>query len=454
MKQLRFSFAFEVSAILLLVFCCKGAEAQIPSASGPMKVGCANGVNCGERYTTTYNGVVYDCRCNCSGQDNCTPRSSSGASGTSQQSEDNAAMKGDQERQLQEQEQKKQRKEQEMFEKAKQEAFTSEHENLMRDLKGRPSSGLSLHSGTGTTSLPLKDGHAGSPALGLKTSNTPALKTGSANDEAKAEQEQFETMNAAWMKNQKQLFEQRLQEENRIARALLRSLTTNAPPPLFERKYDELQPGDVLLITPEELSGKGVMIGDRLASFKFRGDLVHDNLSQLKNQVRDELKNGTPFSHTVTFLKTVNGKKWFLDNQRAEGPRILSEEAFLGTYARRGIMVAALAQPLNKAEGDSLWKAAQQLALRQKIDSIHKANSLNPIYLLDKTNYGAGGDDMVCSEASRWALIRAGRHISPTDDKIKRKLGVEFSPADFLSSEYFIVTEMKGMPKAPVGDSR
>jgi hypothetical protein len=458
-KHLRLSFAFAVSAILLLVFCCKGADAQIPSASGPQKEGCANGVRCGETFTTTDNGIIYDCRCNCSGQDDCTPRSSSGASVPGRQSEDNSAMEAEQERRQQEQEQKKQRKEQEMFEKAKNEAFTSDHENLMQGLKGRPSGppsgapgapgALSLHSGTGTTSLPLKDGHAGPPATGLKTSNTQALKTG---DEAKAEQEQFETMNAAWMKNQKQLFEQRLQEGNLTAAAIRRSFTTNAPPPLFERKFDELQPGDVLLIAPNDILGKAVMWGDKLASFKFRGDLVHDNLSQLQGQVKDEFKNGAPFSHTVIYLKTVNGRKWFLDNRPFEGPRILTEEEFLGKYSQHEIMVAALAQPLNPKEGDDLWKAARQLALRQKVDSINNANSLNPMNHLHNTNYGPWGQDMVCSEASRWALIKAGRQIPLTDDQIKRKLGIDYSPADFLNSEYFIVTELKGMPKAPAGE--
>jgi len=466
---------FGVTAAALLFCNFRNAEAQafeqlqdaaggqggsIPSVSAPSKVGCANGVPCGGRYQTTYNGVEYDCICNCSSvNDDCTPRSQPGKSGTNRRGgvqrgaeEDNSAAEAEAQRLKQEQ----QRQEQERADRENKEAFTKGQNKLMGGLKGGASTGLSLHT-SGTTSLPLKDGRAGSPVLGLKTSNPPALKTGSANDEAQAEQDEFEKMNAAWMKKQKQLFEQRLQEENRTAHAIYRSFKTNAPPPLFERKYDEMQPGDVLLITPEEWTGTLVMAGDNVASYKFRDlvDIAHDNLPRLlQNKVKDELKTGAPFSHTVIYLKTVNGKKLFLDNQRAEGPRILSEEQFLGTYASRGMMVAALAQPLNKAEGDSLMKAARHLALKQKIDSIHKANSLNPIYLIDKTNYGSGWSDMVCSEASRWALMKAGRQIPPTDDRIKRKLGIEFSPADFLKSEYFIVTEMKGMPKAPAGDSR
>ena len=78
-----------------------------------------------------------------------------------------------------------------------------------------------------------------------------SLKTGDKDLESKVEQVELENMYANWIKNQKQLIEQRLREPNQYISAIYKSLKTKAPPPLPPRKYDELQPGDVLLISPE-----------------------------------------------------------------------------------------------------------------------------------------------------------------------------------------------------------
>jgi hypothetical protein len=174
MRQLRFIIPFGVSVTLLLIFSFKDANAQIPAASGPMKIGCANGVNCGDTYTATYKGVVYDCKCNCSGQDECTPRSQSGSSGVGlqgerqgdyviQQREDNAAIEAEAERLI---------KEQEKIEKERQETFARDHQELTKGLKGGTSTGTPALK-TGTTILPLK-GSSNSQAIGLKTYNAAA----------------------------------------------------------------------------------------------------------------------------------------------------------------------------------------------------------------------------------------------------------------------------------------
>ena len=62
--------------------------------------------------------------------------------------------------------------------------------------------------------------------------------------------------------------------------------------------------------------------------------------------------------------------------------------------------------------------------------------------LLD-THYGPWGkDNVVCSEAD-WALINAaGRNIPKSGDRIKTGAGVDFSPADFQNSQYFLVTPL------------
>jgi hypothetical protein len=161
MKQLLFNITFGVSVGLLLFFCFNDVAAQTPQ-----KEGCFDGnnrlINCGESFTTTYRGLVYDCRCNCSGQDVCTPRSQSGSSGAGlqgerqgdyviqQREEDNAAKEAEKERQAQEQE-----------------AFTSNHENLMIGLKGGTAKGTPALK-TSTTALPLKNS-SNFQAIGLKT---------------------------------------------------------------------------------------------------------------------------------------------------------------------------------------------------------------------------------------------------------------------------------------------
>lgn len=65
--------------IFLLLLLC-----STDTLSGIVKSGCCpegqNCVQCNEPFTATKNGVEYDCTCNCSGSDNCTPRSQSGGS--------------------------------------------------------------------------------------------------------------------------------------------------------------------------------------------------------------------------------------------------------------------------------------------------------------------------------------------------------------------------------------
>jgi hypothetical protein len=148
MKQLLFIVTFGVSVGLLLFFCFNDADAQIPSPSAPQKEGCFDGngrrLNCGETYAMTYKGVVYDCKCNCAGQDECTPKSQSGSSDAGlqgerqgdyviqQREEDNSAIEAERERQIQEQER---------IEKEQQDKFAKDHQALTKGLKGGTSTG-------------------------------------------------------------------------------------------------------------------------------------------------------------------------------------------------------------------------------------------------------------------------------------------------------------------------
>lgn len=242
------------------------------------------------------------------------------------------------------------------------------------------------------------------------------VKTGANDVESKIEQDEFERMNAAWMETQKQLIKQRLEEPNRWCSAIYKSLKTKAPPLPFDKKYGELQSGDVLLF-----EGKAIAKVDNLLS---SGD--GDKASSA--------------AHTVIYLKEVNGKKLFMDNQPFEGPRIISEDEFLKTYGSRGAQVAKLAQPLDEKEAKQLFTAAVGMAQKNRKEVAK--NLLGTGYL--GTNYGAWGkEDVVCSEAD-WALLKtAGRNIPKSGDRIKVGMGIDFSPADFFNNEqYFFVTPL------------
>jgi len=289
----------------------------------------------------------------------------------------------------------KKQKEREMFlESQRQKNFDEKKNQLMGTLKGVS---------TGT--------------VGLKTNFDEGTQGSKRTDLALAkERYEFEKMNAEWMKKQKQLIEERLKSPNSYAGALYQSLKANAPPPPWER-INELQPGDVLL---------------------FKGEAI----SYADNKISGGDK-ASPASHTVIYLKDVNGHKLFLDNQPNEGPRIISAEEFLRLYGHRGADVAKLAQPLNDKEGKSLFSAAVDRVQKNNKQLVNKDTFFGK-YLTTDTNYGAWGDNnVVCSEAD-WAVINAaGRTIPHTDNILKLSLGFKFTPSDFYSSPYFLVTRFQ-----------
>lgn len=418
MKHLRLSFAFAVSAMLLLVFCCKGTYAQIPSASGPQKVGCANGVRCGETFTATNNGIIYDCICNCSGQDDCTPRSSSSTSVPGRQSEDNSAMEAEQERRQQEQEQKKQRKEQEMFEKAKNEAFTSDHENLMRGLKGETSAETPAGTPalkTGATALPLK-GYGTSSAVVLKTGTATTTETGDNSPQHRQE----------LLGNLSETIQKRIAEPNEQAQEIARSLTTNKPPSLF-KNIASLKAGDVILVAPIPLKDattvKGLWEAEKSQVISFADQWGSDRWN-------------ANASHAAIFLGERNGKRWYLNNTSEHGPVILEEREFLREYGERQMDVASyVGEPISKEQGLEIWKAAHELRNTKK--------------------YGIWAENrLVCSEACRWLLLCAGRSVPERqgenatihgfDTHLNKKDFVTFTPADFYENQqYFVVQRLE-----------
>lgn len=244
--------------------------------------------------------------------------------------------------------------------------------------------------------------------------------------QVKQEQDEFDKMNAAWIKKQNQLIQQRMQSPNKWANSIYKSLDIKEPP-LPYKKFSELQSGDVLLISPNGFLGELINQPDRLLS-----------------------GNGSTASHTVLFLKEVNGKKLFLDNtpgvgdiNNGMGAHIINEEQFIKIYGKREMDVAipaimGLAQPLKKEEAQMLWDKASMLVKKELT-----AEPLKSKNYIDKTNYGVSGDNMVCSVVSRWALVQVGRNISETKSTVKKVMGINFGPADFYSdTQNFIITPL------------
>jgi len=224
------------------------------------------------------------------------------------------------------------------------------------------------------------------------------------------EQRKLDILDTAWINLQKELIKDR--KDNKWANGIYNTLSNNAPP-LPYKNFDELQSGDVLLVAPDDMIGKAILWGDQIGSGSTESSA----------------------SHTITYLKEVNGQKLFMDNLPLHGPTIISEKQLKEKYGNKNMDVAQLsrfgvAQPLSEAEAEKLFKAA----VKMQSDNINSGNS----------NYGIKGDNnMVCSEAS-WALINStGRTIPGTDFGIKSSVGVNFSPADFYArKQYFLITSL------------
>jgi len=286
------------------------------------------------------------------------------------------------------------------LEKARAAAAQAEFEKMMRSYK-------KLGNAQNVTYKTLSDSNLSYKPLGNDVGSLAARAAGK-------EQREFETMNAAWMEKQRALIEQRLAEPNKYAGAICKSLTTNAPPLPYKR-FSELQPGDVLLLEGEGFSN-AIPVAD--------------------NAISSGRMDSSGAAHTVLYLKSVNGKKLFLDNQPGQGPRIIAEEEFLKTYGNRTSDVARLAQPLRPDEAKKLYEAAREMAGKNNRALIND-------HMFDSSNYGVWRkDNVVCSEAD-WAVINAaGRNIPESDDKLKVAAGVNWSPADYASSQYFLVTPL------------
>jgi len=218
---------------------------------------------------------------------------------------------------------------------------------------------------------------------------------------------------------------ERYAESNPQAELIMQSFKTReVPSPI--KKYDDLNTGDIILVAPDKTKffdgavSHTIQFLDRLGSFKW----------------------DSPASHTAIYLGNWDNERWFMDHT-AKGTIIMPEHEFFKVYGMRQLQVGAVAQPLSKEEASKLRAAAEEM----QTYSHHKG--IRAIF--DKTNYGIiGKDNLVCSEAARWVLIKAGRDIPEGNAVKKYGAGVNFSPADFYDmQEYFLITPLSMTRKKP-----
>jgi hypothetical protein len=299
----------------------------------------------------------------------------------------------------------------------KKETSTTSFDGDNRDLTGR------LKSGTSTSSFNDKNANLGT-----------RLKSGTASDkdEVTAATVELAKMEPATMRSVKTSIAQRQVEPNPWARSISRSLKIKAPP-LPEKMFSQLQPGDVLLVAPPDTLTFDAWIGHYIRLF--------DKLSSWEWKSRA--------SHCFIYLREVNGVKLFQDNLPGEGFRIKTEDQINEEYAGRYMDIA---QPLNRVEANGLWAAARELGIRQLNADLKKLSEPDLVSQMNKwTKYGLVGDDnLVCSESARFALVMAGLEIAQTDSLLKKLIGIYFGPANFYSDKQnFLITPLASLRNRP-----
>jgi sRNA-binding protein len=230
---------------------------------------------------------------------------------------------------------------------------------------------------------------------------------------------------------------QRTTQPNEQVQEIMRSFKTGGPPNPV-KNIDNLAVGDVILVASVQMNES---IKDETPDHL--EDVVKSNsINFLDRYASDNWSS--PASHAAIFLGERNGKRWYLNNTSDHGPVIIEEKDFLKEYGHRQMDVATLVgQPLSQHEGQELWKGAHELR--------------------NTTSYGIWANDkMVCSEASRWALVRAGRRVPETQSEdvkifgidigLNKKQFVNFSPSDFYENQQYFVVHQLGVQRKGEGN--
>lgn len=184
----------------------------------------------------------------------------------------------------------------------------------------------------------------------------------------------------------------------------------------------DLAPGDILLMKPDATSTVSRLIPSADQHYRQIGAFFSDNTTPQQTEKHD-------IAHTVLYLRSVNGKRLYLDHQYDEGSRVLDEREFQARYSKR---LGYVAIPQSEVDGEKLWTAARAAALHSGPE-----------------DYGVRGYAQVCSEKDVAVVVLA------TDVRLNsiyqmvggRGRAIEITPSNFfhekLKHGYFTVTTLK-----------
>jgi hypothetical protein len=228
------------------------------------------------------------------------------------------------------------------------------------------------------------------------------------------EQDEFDRMNAAWMRAQARLIRAAVEYDSQWRNAVLASLQSGVPPDPAARPQmlADVLPGDILLFEPE---GWSVIIPPMDRFYRAAEELARGKVFAAISQEEE------PVSHAIAVVKRVNGVTLFLDHTHV-GSRILDQKELERLYANRQIYVA---RPQTVVDGKKLWEVARAAALRRKAD------------------FGVTPGKLVCSERSGIAVAKA----TGLDIKTHRLGPIDITPGDFFDTQsvgkYFVISPLK-----------
>jgi len=226
------------------------------------------------------------------------------------------------------------------------------------------------------------------------------------------EQSYYEQRSKEWLQKQQKLVKDAVDSEEKRDKEILSAIMQDKVPTSLPKNLKDLNPGDVILFKKGEGAfSNAIPYGDLLLRW------MRDK--SIKSKKYD-------ISHSIVYLKTVNGKRLYLDHQLGDKfARVIDEDLFLKRYEKR---LSYVARPKALLSGKKLWDAAKGSALK------------------DNTPYGVFGTSIVCSEIGRFAVIEASaKKLSFLDNEWWGPVGM--TPADFIDpatrGRYFTISTLE-----------
>lgn len=226
------------------------------------------------------------------------------------------------------------------------------------------------------------------------------------------EQTDYEKRSKVWLQKQQDLIRKAVDSQKQGDKEILAAISEDKIPTSLPKNLKDLSAGDVILLKKGEGAfSNAIPYGDLLLRW------MRDK--SIKSKKYD-------ISHSIVYLKTVNGKRLYLDHQLGDKfARVIDEDLFLKRYENR---LSYVARPKALLSGKKLWEAAKGSALK------------------DNTPYGVFGKRIVCSEIGRFAVIQASaKKLSFLDNEWWGPVGM--TPADFIDpatrGRYFTISTLE-----------